>query len=233
MDRLAQRIENVRKEALDTRVLDGRPSDALREFVDEADVDLIVMASHGHTGVERLWLGSVTEALARRTTKPLLILRPTEGTNGKDEPSSLLPIEHVLVALDGSDESEAILNSVRVLGKMGTKATLLHVLSEESVFGVEGFPPPPGSMEMLMDQADEYLESVARDLENDLGHVSIHVEIAPNAARGILDVGESLGVDLLAMATHGRTGLRRALLGSVADKVLRAATQPVLLKKPG
>ena len=230
MERLAQRIENVPKKDLDTKILDGRVSDALGEFVDQADVDLIVMASHGHTGVERLWLGSVTEALARHTTKPLLILRPTDV---KGEPSSLLPIEHVLVALDGSDESEAILNSVRALGKMGAKATLLHVLSEESVFGVEGFPPPPSSMEILMDQADEYLESVARDLENDLGHVSIHVEIAPNPARGILDVAQSLGVDLIAMATHGRTGLRRALMGSVADKVLRAATEPILLKKPG
>ena len=230
MDRLARGIENVPEEDLDTRVVDGRVSDAIREFVDESDVDLIVMASHGHTGVERLWFGSVTEALARGTTKPLLILRPVEG---EDEPPSRIPIEHVLVALDGSDESEAILDPARALGQMGTKATLLFVVSEGSMFGAEGFPLPTHSLEILMDQADEYLESVAGDLEDDLGDVSIHVEIAPSPATGILDVAESLGVDLLAIGTHGRTGLRRALLGSVADKVLRAATRPVLLKKPG
>ena len=230
MDRLARDIENVPKEALDTRVLDGHVSDALREFVDESDVDLIVMASHGHTGVERLWLGSVTEALARRTTKPLLILRPA---GGGDEPPSRIQIEHVLVALDGSDESEAVLEPVRALGQMGAKATLLHVVSDGSMFGAEGFPLLPADLEMIMDQADEYLESVARRLEDDLSHVSIHVEVALNPARGILQVAEDLGVDLLAIGTHGRTGLRRALMGSVADKVLRAAARPVLLKKPG
>ena len=229
MDRLARNIENVPKEDLDTTVLDGRVSDALREFVDESDVDLIVMASHGHTGVERLWLGSVTETLARRTTKPLLILRPAEGG---DEPQSRMPPEHVLVALDGSDESEAVLGPVRALGKMGARATLLHVVSDGSMFGAEGFPLLPNDLEMIMDQADTYLESVARRLEDDLSQVSIHVEVALNPARGILEVAEDLGVDLLAIGTHGRTGLRRALLGSVADKVLRAATRPVLLKKP-
>ncbi len=85
----------------------------------------------------------------------------------------------------------------------------------------------------IMDQADEYLESVARRLEDDLGQVFIHVERSPNPAEGILQVADGLGVDLVAMATHGRRGLRRALLGSVADKVLRTSTRPVLLKKPG
>jgi nucleotide-binding universal stress UspA family protein len=229
MDRLARNIGNVPAEDLDTRILDGRVSDAIRKFADESDVDLIVMASHGHTGVERLWLGSVTEALARRTTKPLLILRPSE--NG-EEPLKPMRVEHVLVGLDGSDESEAILAPVRALGKMGAKVTLLHVVSEGGMFGAEGFPLRPDGLERIMDRADEYLDSVARGLEADLGHVSLHVEMAANPAKGILHVAESLGADLVAMATHGRTGLRRALLGSVADKVLRAATRPVLLKKP-
>lgn len=229
MDRLARSIGNVPKEDLDTRILEGRVSDAIRKFADESNVDLIVMASHGHTGVERLWLGSVTEALARRTTKPLLILRPSEDG---EEPLKPIRIGHVLVCLDGSDESEAILAPVRALGQMGAKVTLLHVVSEGGMFGAEGFPIRPDGLEMIMDRADEYLDSVARGLEPDLGYVSLHVEMAPNPAKGILQVAEGLDVDLVAMATHGRTGLRRALLGSVADKVLRAATRPVLLKKP-
>jgi nucleotide-binding universal stress UspA family protein len=230
MDLLARGIGDVPEEYLDTRILDGRSvSDTLQDFADESDVDLIVMASHGYTGVERLWAGSVTEALARRTTKPLLVLRPSEDGG---EPPSPIRLEHVLVGLDGSRESEAVLDPVRALGQMGARATLLHVVSEGSMFGADASPLRPGSLESIMDRADEYLESVAHDLEADLGHVSIHVERAPNPAQGILQIADGLGVDLLAMATHGRRGLRRVLLGSVADKVLRAATQPVLLKKP-
>jgi nucleotide-binding universal stress UspA family protein len=107
------------------------------------------------------------------------------------------------------------------------------VVSDGSIFAAGALPLRPDSLERIMDQADEYLGSVAQGLKGDLDHVSIHVERASNPAQGILEVAEDLGVDLLAMATHGRTGLRRALLGSVADKVLRAATRPVLLKKPG
>ncbi len=229
MDRLVRAIDNIPEGDLETKILDGRVSDAIRDFAEESDVDLIVMASHGHTGVERFWLGSVTEALARRTTKPLLILRPSEG----EGPLHPMEIRQVLVSLDGSDESEAILDSVRALGQMGAKTTLLHVVAEDLLFGGEAFPPQPISMETVMDQADEHLDSVARRLEDDLGPVAIHVEMAPNPAKGILQVADDLGVDLLAMATHGDRGLRRALLGSVADKVLRASTRPVLLKKPG
>jgi nucleotide-binding universal stress UspA family protein len=231
MDLLARGIGNVPEDYLDTRVLDGRRvSDTLQDFADETDVDLIVMASHGYTGVERLWLGSVSEALARATTKPLLVLRPS-GDGG--ESPNPMRFEHVLVGLDGSGESEAVLDPVRALGQMGAKATLLHVVSEESIFAADAFPLRPDSWERIMDQADTYLGSVARDLEDDLGHVSIHVERAPNPAEGILQVAEDLGVDLLAMATHGRRGLRRVLLGSVANKVLRSTTRPILLKKPG
>ena len=231
MDLLARGIGVVPEDHLDTRVLDGHGvSDTLQNFADETNVDLIVMASHGHTGVERLWLGSVAEALAHRTTKPLLVLRPSEGGS---EPPSPIRLEHVLVGLDGSDESEAVLDPVRALGQMGARATLLHVVSEQSLFAADAFPLRPDALEGIMDQADEYLESVARRLKEDLSHVSIHVERAPNPAKGILQVADGLGVDLLAMATHGRRGLRRALLGSVADKVLRATTRPVLLKKPG
>ena len=92
MERLARGIGNVPEEDLDTRILEGRVSDAIPKFADESDVDLIVMASHGHTGLERLWLGSVTEALARGTKKPLLILRPAEG---EDERPKRIRIEHV------------------------------------------------------------------------------------------------------------------------------------------
>ena len=230
MDRLARGIHKVPEENIDIKVLDGLVSDAIGDFAEESDVDLIVMTRHGRTGVERLWLGSVTEALARQTRKPLLVLPPAE--NG-DEAKKPMKIEHVLVSLDGSHESEAILDPVRALGRMGVKVTLFHVVPGEMGSGGMAFPLAAIPIEPIMDQADEYLKSVAGRLEEEIGQVSIHVEMAANPAKGILDLAESLGVDLLAMATHGYTGLRRALLGSVADKVLRGTTRPVLLKKPG
>jgi nucleotide-binding universal stress UspA family protein len=228
LERLARSIPGGIEGGIDTTVLDGSVSDTILEFAEESHADLIVLASHGHTGVDRLWLGSVTDTLVRQTEQPLLVLRPVVS----EERALPLRFENVLVCLDGSVESEVILEPVRKLKEMGPRVTLLHVISEGAMFGLEAFPLPPDRLEDVMDRADEYLQSVARGLEADLGPISLHVERAPDPARGIIRVSQDLDIDLVAMATHGYGGLRRALLGSVADKVLRAVPQPVLLNRP-
>ncbi len=229
LERLGQGVSGVVEGGVRTELLDGPVCDALEEFADKADADLIVIASHGHTGVERLWLGSVTSALAHDTPRPLLVLRPVTGEDRVLGPTHF---HHILVSLDGSTECEAILDPVRALGAMGATITLLHVVSEGMVLGARTFPLPPGETEGVMDRADEYLQSIARRIESDVSSVSIHVERAPSPVRGILRVADDLKADLIALSTHGYGGIRRAVLGSVADKVLRAAPQPVLLKRP-
>jgi nucleotide-binding universal stress UspA family protein len=141
----------------------------------------------------------------------------------------------ILVPLDGSTNAEAILPHVLALGQAAqAEYTLLRVV--ESVMVARPMPPNPAVRELdeqLIDQlrvdAQIYLEQVAERLAAQALTTRIEVVVAPQAASAILEQAQQDRSDLIAMATHGRRGLARVLLGSVADKVLHGATTPVLL----
>lgn len=148
--------------------------------------------------------------------------------------------QHVLVALDGSALSEAVLPEVRRLVQgHATKVTLVRVVNVPATVvaasGADaGFAGPELIEEAIEGEEDEdkeYLQKVAERLKASGMEVAWEVvEGAPAAA--IVDTARRLGCDALAMATHGRTGLRRAVLGSVADQVVRDSHLPVLLVRP-
>lgn len=200
-------------------LLDGPVPEAIRCFADLAEADLIVVTRRGQGIASRLWRGSVTDALAREITRPILILHPLGRETGVSEP---IHFENVLVCLDGSDACETILEPVRDLGQLGAHLTLLHVLSAR----------PSKLPEFHPEWVEEYLQSVARDIEDDCPSVRIQVERAREPATGILRVAKELQSDLIALATEGRGRLHRVLLGSVADEVLRKSPLPVLLRRP-
>lgn len=230
LERLSQELGGVVEGGVETRVLDGPVAVAIEEFAEESHTDLIVIASHGRAGKKRLSLGSVPSALAHYPTQPLLVLHPIAGEGRVLGP---LHFNHILVGLDGSKESETILDPVITLGLMGATITLLHVVSEGTMLDEQAFPLPPEEIGDVLDQADRYLESIVRRLGPGVGHVAIQAEQASSPAKGILRAADDLEVDLVAMATHGYGGIHKTVMGSVADEVLRAAPQPVLLKMPG
>jgi nucleotide-binding universal stress UspA family protein len=141
----------------------------------------------------------------------------------------------ILVPLDGSPNAEVILPHVLALGQAArVEYTLLRVV--ESVMIARPMPPNAAVRELddqLIDQlrvdAQIYLEQVAERLAAQGLTTRIEVIVAPQAASAILEQAQQDRSDLIAMATHGRRGLARVLLGSVADNVLRGATTPVLL----
>jgi nucleotide-binding universal stress UspA family protein len=139
------------------------------------------------------------------------------------------------VPLDGSTTAEAILPQLLVLGQAAqAQLTLLRVV--ESAMVARPMPPNPAVRELddqLLDQlrveAQMYLEQVAERLAGEGVATRIEVVVAPQAASAILEQASQDRSDLIAMATHGRRGLARVLLGSVAATVLHGATTPVLL----
>jgi nucleotide-binding universal stress UspA family protein len=141
----------------------------------------------------------------------------------------------ILVPLDGSTNAEAILTHVLALGHAAqAEYTLLRVV--ESVAIARPMPPSSAVRELdnqLIDQlrvdAQTYLDQVAERLAHQGLTTRIEVVVAPQVAIAILEQAKQDRSDLIAMATHGRRGLARVLLGSVADDVLRGATTPVLL----
>jgi len=210
-------------------LLEGYVTEALERHAREIDAKLIVMTTHGRTGVSRAWLGSVADSLVRNSTFPLLVIRPLE--DGESFPSARF--EHFLVPLDGSGPGEKILESTLPLAKaMGARITLLHVVSPHVTLGARVSPLPSGHLEERLAKAEAYLAGVKDRLTAEGVETSYRIESHFAPARAILSIAEGEGADLIAIATHGYTGVKRAILGSVTDKVLRAAKWPLLLERP-
>ncbi len=246
LEAVARAIEGATAAPVRSTVLDGEPSEAVARRVEEGDVDLVVMSTHGRGGLDRAWLGSVADRLIRRLSVPLLLVRPEEeddddgGTPEGDEGGPELSLEpagirQVLVPLDGSELAEAILEPVAALSRRtGASVVLLRTMPR-----LRNDPPYlPATVEGTearfkerRQEAHAYLEGVAGRLRADGAEVA-DVEIREGVAAPTILERAGEGADLVAMATHGHGGLRRWLLGSVSDKVLRGADRPVLIVRP-
>jgi nucleotide-binding universal stress UspA family protein len=238
---------------LQVRILSGSPIPALEDAVAEFDIDLIVMTSHGRGRLERLWIGSVTEGLIRSGPCPILIWRPEARSSHAEDPapevgdvedraglgvdlSTRPDFRRILVPLDGSERSETILPHVRNLA-VGFEASLqlASVVSAPTRLPSMYLPHQAEEEEDRTEEIQEftrYLESVADRLREDGLTVDLVVLEGRKPADAILAQRKAEGADLVAMATRGRGGLVRMVTGSVADKVLRAGTAPVLIHRP-
>jgi nucleotide-binding universal stress UspA family protein len=214
------------------QLLDGEVVEQIARHAEDNAFGLVVLATHGRGAISRLWLGSVSDALVRRLTLPVLLIRPTEGT--------AIPraeqFRKVFVALDGSAESEsAIAPALALADPKGCELVLLRVVPPVPIAGDAGMtavlPMDDTLTRALTEQAEAYLEGVAARLRSPKVKVSTRVVVEPGVAQAVLHEASLAGADLLALATHGARGLRRMVLGSVADKVLRGADRPVLLTR--
>jgi nucleotide-binding universal stress UspA family protein len=194
--------------------------------------DLLVMTTHGRGPLRRAWLGSVADGLLRRTPCPILVVRPREGEEPGLDPWKP---RRILVPLDGSAESHGILRYARALaGGFGVGLTLFRVVpsrfplsSPFATHGSHGYGGWEGEAEVVR----RGLEEEAASLRADGLEVAIEVAMGAHPADGILAQVTSEGADLVAMTTHGRGGVARMILGSVADKVVRGGSAPVLLHR--
>lgn len=193
--------------------------------------DLVVMPTHGRGGLSRFWLGSVADALVRLSPAPLLLIRAPDGASASGRPPR---IQRILVPLDGSARSAAIVAHAHRLGRLlGAELLLVRVVVPAALGPAAPFTTPtdfdPERTRRDAAEARGYLEALAQRLAGDGVVVQTRVVVADLVAPAILAECERGGSDLIAMSTAGRSGLRRLLIGSVADKVLRRAEVPLLL----
>lgn len=222
---------------VETILLEGRAASELRDFTVERGIELIIMTTHAHSGLTRSWLGSVADRLVRTAPVPILLLRPVEegGVLGLPEEG----IRQILVPLDGSRLAEAVLPHVTRLGDLlGASYVLARVVPPR--YRVRS-PYLPHAVELdhehtqqQIKEAEQYLGEIAERLRADAARqVESRAREEGIVADRILRIADEEDVDLIAIATHGRGGILRAVLGSVADKVLRGAGVPVLVFHPG
>ena len=240
---------------VETRVRTEAPALAILNVAAECRADMIVMTSHGRTGFSRWVFGSVAEHVARQAEIPVLMLRQrlpfwTDGAELVEAPHSPSPVEplslRVLVPLDGSPLAEAALDPaascVRALVRGVKRATgpsveksagcRLHlVLVVRPIDSIADNLPEV----LVVSDAKKYLGEVVDQLNDTYPDVPVTSEVIASgdvagAIVGILDSEDEYS--LLAMATHGRTGILRWVWGSMTERVVQKTQLPILLVRP-
>lgn len=191
-------------------------------FVEESRADLVVVGTHGRTGIKRLLLGSQAERLVRLSKAPVLVAREPVPTDG---------FRRILVGTDFSNFSERALVTALALAGKGAEIDLLHcvrVPSEISAYFAEG-------LEAVINLEDRLVESAGRkgqELVERFGGPRVHLRfnvVRAGAAHGIEDALAAKPYELAAVGSHGQTGVLGFVIGSVAAAVVRRAPCSVLV----
>ena len=218
---------------IEYELVDGEVGPALAERIMLTAPDLVVMATHGRGTIGRFWRGSVADYLVRHVTVPILLVRP-------DRQSHIgigTGFRKILVPLDLSASSDTILEPVKSLARV-TQAhlTLVHVVEPAFDLQIPGPPliPPmgTGAADRECEGAQRHLDRLAAELRAEGFSVATRVVPGAGVAGRLLEKLRDGGFDLVALTTHGRGGLQRTVLGSVATRLITEATQPVLVLRP-
>jgi nucleotide-binding universal stress UspA family protein len=223
-----ERIKEARQEpdlAIQTVVMEGDVAGNIVDLAANEEVDLIIMTTHGYSGFTRWMMGSITERVLRHAPCPVLVIR-----------CAGVPV-HVAITLDGSLLAEQALGPGLELARLfGARATLFRVDDDSELGRIEkgmlDMASPGLSREVAQGAgALHYLENIAS------AHRSRNLQIETAVAEGpparvILEFVEENQVDLLVMATHGRSGIRRWVYGSVTEKCLHNTACAMLVVRP-
>ncbi len=219
-----------------TAIAYGSVADEIVSFADKSKIDLVIISTHGYSGIKRWVLGSVARKVLYGTCAHVLLIK------SKAPKASQVEFKKVLLPLDGSPFSEIPILSVEELLK-GTKAEIvLTVVSEPPLvpsYGDRPINPTWGRHQAtlwaeMQKQASEYLEKLEAKIEK--RGAKVKSQVIPGelgkVAENIMQVAQEENVNLIAMATHGRTGASRWVYGSTANRIVEQSLQPVLLIRP-
>ena len=231
-DYLAARAVQLREAGVEADVVvrDGSPAEQIIAVAEHEHETVIAMVTHGYSGLRRWTLGSVADKVLHAATTPIFLVRATAPT-----PAGAIALQRIMVPLDGSAIAEQALPlAIRLARSARAELILLQVVAPpvEYVPGLSPFSRPlPESIQfpdVLREQAQQQL-SAAIDRFGTSEVAMRPVVMLGYPAEEIVDAAMARQADLIVMATHGYSGLKRWALGSVADKLLHASTIPLLL----
>ena len=207
---------------------------AAETIVETAAADknsLIVMATHGRSGLNRFLLGSTAEKVLRASNNPVLLVKATETAVGAGEAA----LTSIVVPLDGSELAERVLPAVTELAqKLALEVILMraYAIPYGAYSAGEGFYDPvhlETLLTMVKQEALEYLEKKVAELKRQgLSKVSFVAKEGLSADE-IIKFARETPANLIAMSSHGRSGVKRLVLGSVTETVVRHSGDPVLV----
>jgi nucleotide-binding universal stress UspA family protein len=212
-----------------TRVVDRQAEPAILEATADLEVGLIVMSTHGRGGFGRFVYGSVADTVLREAPVPVLTVPP----HGLDDWPADRRVK-ILVPLDGSVLSTAALAPAAELADfLGGSLLLASVITFPSYAAyAEGYMfTDPAVTESVLAETRHHLEGLAAQIRTETRPVNVCTTYG-SPYFGITNIARRQGVGLIVMATHGRGGMTRALLGSVATAILRQTDIPIVLVRP-
>lgn len=212
-------------------LLDGTIVEALEEHLAASGADLVIMTTHGRSGYARLRLGSVASAFITRATAPVLLVR---GAGSEGEDTTALPSGTLVCTLDGSAFAESVLPHARTFAEAtGMRMHLVAVSVPHSIsmapFGTEALLADDSALAAEEHGREDYLR---RMLDRCPPDTTFDAITDMSVAKGILEATDRVRGGAIAMATHGRGGFKRFVLGSTADEVIRQAHTPLLIHRP-
>jgi nucleotide-binding universal stress UspA family protein len=206
----------------------GAPEEAIITKAAENKGTLITIATHGRSGLKRWLLGSVAEKVLRGASDPVLLVRANEEAKTEREATP----NRIIVPLDGSELAEGVLPPVVELAKtLKLKVVLLQSYRVNAImYGYENFLPDLNEFNReLKKEATAYLDSWVEQLNRRGLADVVPIVSEEEAAEIIIKLAKGAPNSLIAMCSHGRSGVRRWVLGSVTEKVVRHADNPVLV----
>lgn len=236
---------SLRGKGLDvgTKVEIGSPTQTLLDAIGALHIDGVIIGSHGRTGLARWTLGSVAQAIVRHSTAPVLLLRQQGPTLDDDLDLRAAPLR-VLIPLDGSALAEEAIEPALLLGAIAANGANFEAHIARVIPFANTIAADP-VRDAAREEARAYVERIAKEASaTDAAPTRITTSViseidAADAIARLTQSGELVtgatstdGFDLLAMATHGRTGLARLAMGSVTERVLSATSLPALIIRP-
>jgi len=238
---LNKMAEPLRKQDIEVNcaTIEGTAGESILAYADQCEIDLIAMATQGYSGLRRAVLGSVAGFVLRESGLPVLIITPRETRTKTSKDAQ--PITKILVCLDGSKLAEQVMTCAAGEAlAFQAKLVLFQVVPQPIAYspGIPGAASVPVQTEAMLQQAEtnlglarDYLEGLAQPLRKRGMQVET-AAILGTVGQTILDYAYQNDVDLITIATHGHSGLKRAVFGSVADYVLRESGLPTLVIRP-
>jgi nucleotide-binding universal stress UspA family protein len=215
-------------------VLSGKPAEEIIGYVEKSDVSLVIMTSHGRSGITAWATGSVASKVLHATWVPLLLIRAIKP---KRRVQRKVLLSRILLPLDGSEAGEAAVPYVgELMSRLESEVILFGVVPAgrhiRTVGGLDYIHYPEEQLELVKAEAEEYLNKVYRRLKRRKGTVRVELKVGDKAgdiAREIINYAEEKRVNLIAISSHGHSGIERWVFGSIANRVLQASSLPVLV----
>lgn len=230
LDRIARKLIRAGVDA-EMKLVQGRAADEILAYAEGEGVGLIAMSTRGRSGPSRSILGSTADRVLRCGEQPVLLVHPPNGGVGRPASARL---SRIVVPLDGSPIAETVLPLLNGLaGALELEIVLIQVVGVETTveFGGTNYDTrlvPNDVLQRLVGQASEYLAGIARRLEGEGLRARWEV-LGGSPANRVIDFARETPDCVVAMTTHGRSGFRRWIMGSVTDRVVRQTSEPVLV----